>query len=159
MKKYLITGLLIWIPLAITFMVLAWIVGTLDQIIEWLPDGMQPRAVFGFNVPGVGLLVSVLIVLGTGLALAFRAGALNIGAEGQFFIGALCSAYVGYSLTGLPGIIHLPLALLGGMAGGALWGTIPGYLKARFGAHEVVNTIMMNWIAFRLSDIVDRQAR
>ena len=67
MKKYLITGLLIWIPLAITFMVLAWIVGTLDLIIEWLPDGMQPRAVLGFNLPGVGLVLSVLIVLGTGL--------------------------------------------------------------------------------------------
>ncbi len=49
-------------------------------------------------------------------------------------------------------IIHLPLALLAGAAGGAIWGMIPGYLKARFGAHEVVNTIMMNWIAFRLSD-------
>ncbi len=48
--------------------------------------------------------------------------------------------------------IHLPLAILGGAVAGALWGAIPGYLKARFGAHEVVNTIMMNWIAFRLSD-------
>lgn len=70
MKKYLITGLLIWIPLAITFMVLAWIVGTLDQIIEWLPDGIQPRAVLGFNLPGVGLVLSVLIVFGTGLVAA-----------------------------------------------------------------------------------------
>ncbi len=70
MKKYFITGLLIWIPLAITFMVLAWIVGTLDQIIEWLPDGLQPRTMFGFNVPGLGLLMSVLIVLGTGLVAA-----------------------------------------------------------------------------------------
>jgi len=69
-KKYFITGLLIWIPLAITFMVLAWIVGTLDQIIEWLPDGLQPRTMFGFNVPGLGLLMSVLIVLGTGLVAA-----------------------------------------------------------------------------------------
>ena len=49
-------------------------------------------------------------------------------------------------------IVHLPLAILGGALGGAVWGMIPGYLKARFGAHEVVNTIMMNWIAFRLSD-------
>jgi uncharacterized membrane protein len=69
-KKYFVTGLLIWIPLVITFMVLAWIVGTLDQIIEWLPNGVQPRAMFGFNIPGVGLLVSVLIVLTTGLVAA-----------------------------------------------------------------------------------------
>jgi general nucleoside transport system permease protein len=92
------------------------------------------------------------IFAGLSVALGFRCGLFNIGAEGQFFIGALCSAYVGYSLVGWPAYIHLPLALLGGAAGGALWGIIPGYLKARFGAHEVVNTIMMNWIAFKLSD-------
>jgi len=92
------------------------------------------------------------IFAGLSVALGFRCGLFNIGAEGQFFIGALCSAYVGYSIVGLPAYIHLPLALLGGAAGGALWGVIPGYLKARFGAHEVVNTIMMNWIAFKLSD-------
>jgi len=92
------------------------------------------------------------IFAGLSVALGFRCGLFNIGAEGQFFIGALCSAYVGYHFVGLPAYIHLPLALLGGAAGGALWGFIPGYLKARFGAHEVVNTIMMNWIAFKLSD-------
>ena len=92
------------------------------------------------------------IFTGLSVALGFRCGLFNIGAEGQFFIGALCSAFVGYSLKGLPAIVHLPLAILAGAAGGALWGMIPGYLKARFGAHEVVNTIMMNWIAFRLSD-------
>jgi general nucleoside transport system permease protein len=92
------------------------------------------------------------ILTGLSVAIGFRAGLFNIGAEGQFFIGALCSAYVGYSISGLPAFIHLPLALLAGAAGGAVWGAIPGYLKARFGAHEVVNTIMMNWIAFRLSD-------
>jgi simple sugar transport system permease protein len=92
------------------------------------------------------------IFAGLSVALAFRGGLFNIGAEGQFFIGAICSAFVGYSLRGLPAIIHLPLAILGGAVGGGFWGMIPGYLKARFGAHEVVNTIMMNWIAFRLSD-------
>ena len=92
------------------------------------------------------------IFAGLSVALGFRCGLFNIGAEGQFFIGALCSAFVGYSLKGLPMIVHLPLALMGGALGGAVWGMIPGYLKARFGAHEVVNTIMMNWIAFRLSD-------
>ncbi len=92
------------------------------------------------------------IFAGLSVALGFRCGLFNIGAEGQFFIGALCSAFVGYSLTGLPMIVHLPLAILAGALGGAVWGMIPGYLKARFGAHEVVNTIMMNWIAFRLSD-------
>jgi simple sugar transport system permease protein len=92
------------------------------------------------------------IFAGLAVALGFRCGLFNIGAEGQFYIGALASAFIGYSIKGLPAYIHLPLAILGGALGGAIWGAIPGYLKARFGAHEVVNTIMMNWIAFRLSD-------
>ncbi len=92
------------------------------------------------------------IFAGLSVALGFRCGLFNIGAEGQLLIGALCSAFAGYSIEGLPWFIHLPLALLAGAAGGAVWGMIPGYLRARFGAHEVVNTIMMNWIAFRLSD-------
>ena len=108
------------------------------------------RAIYPFTESLV--TATPYIFAGLSVALGFRCGLFNIGAEGQFFIGALCSAYVGYSLTGLPAFIHLPLALLGGAAGGALWGVIPGYLKARFGAHEVVNTIMMNWIAFKLSD-------
>ncbi len=70
MKKYFITGLLIWIPLSITFMVLAWIVGTLDQIIEWLPDGLQPRNLLGFDIPGAGLVLGLVILLSTGLVAA-----------------------------------------------------------------------------------------
>jgi len=108
------------------------------------------RAIYPFTESLV--TATPYIFAGLSVALGFRCGLFNIGAEGQFFIGALCSAFVGYSLSGLPMIIHLPLAILGGALGGAVWGMIPGYLKARFGAHEVVNTIMMNWIAFRLSD-------
>jgi simple sugar transport system permease protein len=92
------------------------------------------------------------IFAGLSVALAFRGGLFNIGAEGQIFIGAITAAYVGYALIGLPTIIHLPLALAAGALGGALWGYIPGWLKARTGAHEVINTIMMNYIAFRLSE-------
>jgi len=89
---------------------------------------------------------------GLAVALGFRGGLFNIGVEGQLFIGAITSAFVGYAITGLPLWIHLPLTILAGFAGGALWGFIPGYLKARTGAHEVINTIMLNYIAFRLSD-------
>jgi simple sugar transport system permease protein len=92
------------------------------------------------------------ILAGLAVALGFRAGLFNIGAEGQLFMGALGAAFIGYSIKGLPAFIHLPLAILGGLVVGGIWGGIPGFLKARFGAHEVVNTIMMNWIAFRLSD-------
>jgi simple sugar transport system permease protein len=86
------------------------------------------------------------------VALGFRAGLFNIGAEGQLFMGAIFAAFVGYSLQGVPAIIHIPLALLAGALGGAIWGFIPGFLKARTGGHEVINTIMMNYIAIRLSD-------
>jgi general nucleoside transport system permease protein len=93
-----------------------------------------------------------LILTGLAVALAFRAGLFNIGAEGQLQIGALTSVLVGFSITGLPMIIHLPLALLAGAVGGALWAFIPGILKARTGAHEVITTIMLNYVAFRLVD-------
>jgi simple sugar transport system permease protein len=92
------------------------------------------------------------ILSGLAVALGFRCGLFNIGAEGQFGIGALAAAYVGFSLTNLPRLVHLPLAILAGALGGAAWAAIPGYLKAKTGAHEVVNTMMMNYIAFRLSD-------
>jgi general nucleoside transport system permease protein len=96
--------------------------------------------------------VTPYILAGLAVAVGFKCGLFNIGAEGQFGIGALCSAFVGYSIKGLPWFIHLPLALLAGAAGGAIWGAIPGYLKAVTGAHEVVNTIMMNYISFSLGD-------
>jgi simple sugar transport system permease protein len=96
--------------------------------------------------------VTPYILAGLAVAVGFKCGLFNIGAEGQFGIGALCSAFVGYSIHGLPWFIHLPLALLAGAAGGAIWGAIPGLLKGLTGAHEVVTTIMMNYISFRLSD-------
>lgn len=92
------------------------------------------------------------VFLSLGVAVGFKAGLFNIGVEGQFYIGAISAAWAGQALHGLPAIIHLPLALLAGAAGGALWAAIPGFLKARTGAHEVINTIMMNYIAFRLTE-------
>jgi ABC-type uncharacterized transport system permease subunit len=89
---------------------------------------------------------------GLSVALAFRAGMFNIGAEGQIFLGAIFAAYIGYSITGVPAFLHIPLAFMAGALGGFLWGFIPGFLKARTGAHEVITTIMLNYIAFRLSD-------
>ncbi len=86
------------------------------------------------------------------MAVGFRCGLFNIGAEGQYFVGGLASVYVGYSLPGLPWFIHLPLALLAGIVGGGLWAAIAGYLKAKTGAHEVINTIMLNYVAYRLAD-------
>ena len=98
------------------------------------------------------VITTPYIFAGLAVALGFRGGLFNIGAEGQLFVGGLASVFVGYSLKGLPWIIHLPLALGAGILAGAIWAAIPGFLKARTGAHEVINTIMMNYIAFRLTD-------
>lgn len=94
------------------------------------------------------------IIAGLAVALGFKAGLFNIGAEGQLYVGGIAAVWVGYTaaFAGLPLIIHLPLAVLAGALGGLIWGAIPGILKARTGAHEVINTIMMNFIAIRLTD-------
>jgi simple sugar transport system permease protein len=88
------------------------------------------------------------IFTGLAVAVGFRGGLFNIGGEGQLLVAAGVAVVIGYSFQ-LPAFIHLPLAILGGVAGGAIYGAIPGYLKAKTGAHEVINTIMMNYIAFR----------
>src|SRR5207244_2722864 len=92
------------------------------------------------------------VFLGLGVALGFRAGLFNIGAEGQFYIGALTGVFIGYSIHGLPFFIEVPLALLAGMVGGFAWAAIAGFLKARFGAHEVITTIMLNYVAFLVAN-------
>jgi len=89
------------------------------------------------------------VFVSLGLAIAFRGGLFNIGAEGQLFVGSIFTVLIGYSVS-LPAAIHLPLALLAGAVGGAAWAFIPGYLKARTGAHEVITTIMTNFIALRI---------
>ena len=92
------------------------------------------------------------IFLSLALAVGFAAGLFNIGLEGQFIVGAVCAAWSGGWFSTAPAILHLPLALGAGAAGGALWAMIPAYLKAKTGAHEVINLIMMNFIAFRLTE-------
>jgi simple sugar transport system permease protein len=93
-----------------------------------------------------------LILTGLAVAVAFRAGLFNIGGEGQLLIGGMSAVLVGFSFTTLPWFIHLPLAVVAGIIGGAAWGFIPGFLKAKTGAHEVIVTIMLNYIAYRLVD-------
>ncbi|WP_149085815.1 MULTISPECIES: ABC transporter permease [Microbacterium] len=90
-----------------------------------------------------------LIAAGLGVALAFRVGLFNIGARGQMLVGVAIAALLTFSLD-LPIWFHLPVTLLAGIAGGALWGGIAGLIKARTGAHEVILTIMLNYIAYYL---------
>jgi general nucleoside transport system permease protein len=109
-----------------------------------------------------------LIFTGLAVAIAFRCGLLNIGAEGQLYVAAFAAAWVGIKFGGvfiknpgtgeivnspiasLPGLILLPLCCIAAVAVGAIWGGIPGLLKAKFGSHEVINTIMLNFIAVAL---------
>ncbi len=91
-----------------------------------------------------------LIFTGLAVAVAFRCGLLNIGAEGQLYIGAFAAAWIGIKFAGLSGWVLLPMCCLAAIIGGALWGGIPGLLKARFGSHEVINTIMLNFVAVAL---------
>ncbi|PRA79491.1 ABC transporter permease [Microbacterium sp. MYb66] len=90
-----------------------------------------------------------LIAAGLGVALAFRVGLFNIGARGQMLIGVAVAALLTFSLD-LPIWLHIPVTLVAGIAGGALWGAIAGLIKARTGAHEVILTIMLNYIAYYL---------
>jgi ABC-type uncharacterized transport system permease subunit len=111
-------------------------------------------------------LATPLIFTGLAVAVAFRCGLLNIGAEGQLYVAAFASAWVGikfggavvdifgkqedWSWTSLPGFVLVPMCILAAVLAGAIWAAIPGLLKAKFGSHEVINTIMMNFIAVAL---------
>ena len=98
-----------------------------------------------------------LVLAGLGLALGFRAGLFNIGAEGQLLMGGLAAVVVGFSLPGLPAVLLLPLCLLAGAVMGAFYASIAGVLRAYTGAHEVISTIMLNLISYRLLDYILRQ--
>jgi simple sugar transport system permease protein len=127
--------------------------GIAEALGVWRSTGETRQLMDALRPVSESLVITTPYILaGLAVALGFRGGVFNIGAEGQLFIGGLAAAFVGYSVRGLPAVLHVTLALLAGVAGGALWGAIPGYLKAKTGAHEVINTIMMNYIAFRLTD-------
>ncbi len=91
-----------------------------------------------------------LLLTSLGVLVALKAGQFNIGGEGQIYMGGLGSALVGLFVHGLPAWIHVPLALLGGFLLGAIWGLIPGYLKAARGLNEVITTLLLNYVALNL---------
>ncbi|CAM3426252.1 ABC transporter permease [Cytobacillus oceanisediminis] len=99
--------------------------------------------------------VTPYILAGLAVAFAFRTGLFNIGVEGQLIVGWLASVWVGVAFD-LPKIIHLPLAVLAAAAAGALWAFIPGLLKAKFKVHEVIVTIMMNYVALHVTNYIIR---
>ncbi len=117
-------------------------------------DGLEGYArMFAGGLAGPGPLgessvkTAVLVFTGLSVLLAFTVGLFNIGAEGQFIVGAIAAAWLGKALVGLPSALHLPATLLGSALAGAAYGLLPAWLKVRRGVHEVISTIMLNWIA------------
>jgi ABC-type uncharacterized transport system permease subunit len=127
-------------------------VGSPSKMVSSLFSGDRDAMRTAFKPFLESLVVTTPYLLtGVAVALGFQAGVFNIGGEGQLFMGSIMAGWAGWTFKGLPSIIHVPLALLIGILAGALWGFIPGWLKAKTGSHEVINTIMMNYIAFNLS--------
>ena len=92
-----------------------------------------------------------LIFTALSYAFAYRAGLINIGAEGQLYIGAILATLAGTNFAGLPLIVHLPLTILAGFLGGAVWGLLVGCLKVKFGANEIITTVMLNYVAIHIT--------
>lgn len=97
-----------------------------------------------------------LLLVALGICISFRGDVINIGGEGQMIIGAILATWVGLNFTGLPGWLTITLALLAGFLGGAIWGGIPGALKAYFSVNEILSTVMMNAIAVQLMNFLLR---
>jgi simple sugar transport system permease protein len=145
---------------ALVFPLVAILISFAIGALIMLATGNNPITAFGalfrgaFGSPlAVGrtlLNATPLIFTGLAVAVAFRAGLFNIGGEGQFYIGAITAAVVGVSLGSL-GVFGMVLALAACVVTGFLWGAIPGFLKAYFGAHEVITTIMLNFVAILLA--------
>jgi general nucleoside transport system permease protein len=97
-----------------------------------------------------------LLLVGLGICISFRGDVINIGGEGQMIVGAILATWVGLTFTSWPGWVVITLSMLAGFLGGAIWGGIPGYLKAYFNVNEILSTVMMNAIAVQLMDFLLR---
>jgi ABC-type uncharacterized transport system permease subunit len=115
--------------------------------LEWLIPGLGDRATLASNLQQTLIISTALMLTGLAVAFAFRCGMFNIGGQGQYFVGQYTAVIVGSSWAGLAGPAHIFLAVVLAALAGAFWAAIAGFLKATVGAHEVISTIMLNWIA------------
>ena len=128
--------------------------------------GANPLEAYGAMITGAfgdvsGLTQTLvkatpLLLVGLGVCIAFRGGVINIGGEGQIIVGALAATAVAVGFKEWPGLVLLPLCMLAGVLAGAIWGGVPGILKARLGVNEILSTVMMNAIAVQLSNYLLR---
>jgi len=142
------------------------LVATAAAALVLLAIGKSPLSTFGtilggplqdlFGATEILVRAVPLTLVALGVAISFRSGIINIGAEGQMQVGILCSTAVALGGKDLPGVLLLPLSLLAGAAGGALWGGIAGVLRARLEVNEILSTVMLNYIAAQLYTFVLR---
>jgi general nucleoside transport system permease protein len=117
----------------------------LKWIFPWVTG--DERALAAVNLQQTLILTTPLILTGLAVAFAFRAGLFNIGGNGQYIVGSIAAVWVGSSFADMPSLLHILLAVVAACAAGAFWAAIAGFLKATRGVHEVISTIMLNWIA------------
>jgi simple sugar transport system permease protein len=115
---------------------------------EVYPTEADAVSISAINLQQTLILTSTLILTGLAVAFAFRCGLFNIGGQGQYFVGIIAAIAVGTNVAGMPRGLHVPLALLCAALAGAVWAGIAGIMRATVGAHEVITTIMLNWIAY-----------
>ena len=117
----------------------------LNWILPWISSAERTNA--GYNLQQTLLVTTGLILTGLAVSFAFRCGLFNIGGQGQYIVGSVFAIWIGSSLSGLQPAVHIVLAVIIATLAGAAWAGIAGFLRARFGAHEVITTIMLNWTA------------
>lgn len=112
------------------------------------------------NIADTLVKTTPILIAGIGLSISFRSNLTSIGAEGQMIMGGIFATVVGLYIAGISPVIGIPLVILAGFIGGGLFGAIPGYLKAKFGTSEIINTIMLNYVAiYFLSYLLDNPLR
>lgn len=117
----------------------------LNWLLPWVTG--DDRLTAALNFQQTLLITTPLILTGLAVAFAFRCGMFNIGGQGQYLVGSFFAVWIGSSLSGLNPFVHIMIAVVVAMLAGAAWAGIAGFLKATVGAHEVISTIMLNWIA------------
>jgi general nucleoside transport system permease protein len=117
----------------------------LNWLFPWTSS--EDRVVAGLNLQQTLIVTTPLILTGLAVAFAFRCGLFNIGGQGQYLVGTYVAVWIGSSFAGMPGLLHILFAMVGACLAGAAWAAIAGLLRATTGAHEVISTIMLNWVA------------
>jgi simple sugar transport system permease protein len=127
--------------------------------INWLghPTNTDVANTAAFNFSQTLLQTTTLILVGLAVAFAFRCGLFNIGGQGQYLVGLFCANWVGISFVNMARPAHILLGIAAAAAAGAIWAGIAGFLKAAVGAHEVITTIMLNWIAYWIGSYIFQQ--